>query len=154
MIAKRFSAALKGRQMWLKLKRKYDIDNGAYVLLMPEDDCELNGQALLHIKDLLAHRKARGVIILTNKEWVIKKAKDYSDGIIAVKNISEKDIDNLLSFYELYDFSERLLVVSLTKPFGRKLFGVKGVNGVTVEDLVCICIFLIRDWVSSEVKDG
>ena len=68
MIAGRFKAAMAGRSMWLKLKREYDIDNGVYVLLMPEDDRELNEQALLHIDDLVAYRKAWGVVILTDKE--------------------------------------------------------------------------------------
>jgi hypothetical protein len=150
MIAKRLGAAMAGRSMWLRLKRIYDVDNGVYVLLMPEDDHELNEQALLHINDLVAYRKARGVIILTDKRRIIETARTYSDKILAVETVSEKEIDNLLSFFELYAFTERLLIVSLTRPYGSKLFNMAGIQGVTKEDLVCLCIYVIRDWKSAE----
>ena len=146
MMAKRLKAAFAGRSMWLKLKREYDIDDGVYALLMPEDDQELNEQALKHIEDLVAYRKARGVVILTDKQWIVDSAGDYSDKILAVKRISQAEIDGLLSIYVLYEFTEHLLIVSLTKPYGRKLFNTVGTLGVTKEELVCLCIFVIRDW--------
>jgi hypothetical protein len=154
MIANRLAAALSGRSMWLKLARKYDIDSGKFVLLMPEDDRELNEQALRHIPDLLEYRRGTGVIILTDKAWIIENAKSYCDKILEIIEISAKEIDNLLSFYELYAFTERLCVVSLTKPFGSKLHNTLGVDGVTMEDIVCLCIFLIRNWTSAEAESG
>jgi hypothetical protein len=154
MIVKRLGAALSGRAMWLKLKRKYDVDSDVYVLLMPEDDRELNEQALLHIDDLIAHRRARGVVILTDKEWVMENAAAFSTGILAVDAVSEKEIDAMLSFFELYAFTERLLIVSLTRPYGSKLHNTVGIHGVTKEDLVCLCIFLIRDWLGAEGGGG
>jgi hypothetical protein len=154
MIGKRLSAALSGRTFWLKLTRKYYAENGIFVLLMPEDDRELNELALLHIGDLLTYRKASGVVILTDKTWIIENAETYSKQIIAVEKISKKEIDNLLSFYELYAFTERLCVVSLTKPFGSKLHNALGAEGVTKEDIVCLSIFLIRDWTNSEGESG
>ena len=154
MIAKRLKAALSGRSMWLKLRQKYDVDNNIYVLLMPEDDLELNEQALLHIEDLVVYRRARGVIILTDNKWIIENAKTYSDKILSVLESSQKEIDDLLSFYELYAFTERLLIVSLTKPFGRKLQNTLGVQGITKEDLVCLSILLIRNWESAETRNG
>ena len=154
MIAKRIRAALAGRSFWLKLKNKYDIDNGIYVLLMPEDDRELNEYALKHIDNLVAHRNARGIITLTNQQWIIESAATYSEKIIAVKSLTDKEIDTLISFYELYAFSERLLIVSLTKPHGSKLYNTVGIHGVSKEDLVCLCCFLMRNWTSKEAKDG
>jgi hypothetical protein len=154
MILSTMSKALRGRSMWLKLKRKYDIDNGLFVLLMPEDDKELNEQALRHIGDLLTYRRATGVVILSDQTWVIENAETYSDKILAVKRVSAKASDNLLSFFELYAFTERLLIVSLTKPYGSKLHNTVGIQGATKEDLVCLSIFLIRNWTSSGVEDG
>jgi hypothetical protein len=154
MIAKRLGAALSGRRIWLKLKRKYNVDNDLYVLLMPEDDRELNEQALLHIDDLIAYRRARGVVILTDREWVMENAAAFSAGILAVNAVSEKEIDAVISFFELYAFTERLLIVSLTRPYGSKLLSTVGIHGVTKEDLVCLCIFLIRDWPGAEGDDG
>ncbi|GHV51069.1 hypothetical protein FACS1894216_04390 [Synergistales bacterium] len=155
MILKRLSAAFAGRSFWMNLKREYDVDNGVYVLLMPEDDQELNEQALRHIGDLLEYRRAAvGVVILSDKAWVLDNAGAYSDKILAVREVSAKIIDNLLSFLELYAFSERLLVVSLTKPYANNLHEMLGIHGVTKEDLVCIAIFIMRSWTSAEAGDG
>ena len=154
MIAKRLAAALAGRSIWLKMKKKHDVDNGAYVLLMPEDDRELNELALLHVDDLVKHRRARGVIILTDKQWIIETAMEYSQNILAIEKLSEKEIDSIFSFFELYAFTERLLFISLTRPYGSKLYKTLGVNGVAKEDLVCLCLFLIRDWTSTGGGDG
>jgi hypothetical protein len=154
MIAKQLCAALAGRSMWLRLKHEYDVDNGVYVLLMPEDDHELNEQALRHIDDLAAYRRARGVVILTGNPWIIENAVTYSDKILAVNKITVTEIDHLLSFFELYAITERLLVVSLTKPYGSKLHITVGIQGVTKEDLVCLCIFRIRNWAGAEVRNG
>jgi hypothetical protein len=150
MIAKRIKAAFAGRAFWLKLKKEYDIDNGVYVLLMPEDDPELNELALLHIDDLVNHRKARGIIILTDQQQVMDAEQAHSDSILKLIEMTGSEIDNLLSFFELYAFTERLLIVSLTRPYGSKLYNTLGIQGVTKEDLVCLCIFLIRDWTSAE----
>jgi len=146
MMLKRFCAAMTGRRIWLRLKRIYQIDKGLYVLLMPESDQELNDQALRHIDDLIAHRRARGVLILTCDEWVMKNAKEYCSEIVEVLQISCRKVEQLLSAYEFYNFSERFLVVSLIRPYGRNLFQAVGVNGVTKEDLICLGIFLIRNW--------
>jgi hypothetical protein len=146
MIVRRLAATLAGRSMWLRLKRKYDVDDGVYVLLMPEDDEELNEQALSHIDDLVRHRRARGVVILTDNAHIKTNARAYSAKILDVCPCSPAQADKLLAFYEFYNFLERLLVVSTTKPFGRGLYKAQGVNGITKEDLVCLGILLIRDW--------
>lgn len=146
MLWTRFRSAMAGRRIWLKIKRKYDIDNGVYALLMPEDDRELNEQALRHIDDLVRHRRASGVLVLTDDEWVKEHAKSYSDSIVDVVACPAATADRLLSFYEFYRFSERLLIVSLSRPYGNKAWLSIGKNGVTVEDVVCLGIFCIRSW--------
>jgi hypothetical protein len=146
MIWNRLRSALAGRRVWLKIKKKYDVDNGVYVLLMPEKDKELNEQALRHIDDLVKHRSARGVIILTDNEWVKQYAAACSSNIIDIIACPPEMANKLLSFYELYRFSERLQVVSLDKPYGNRAWRAVGAQGVTVEDIVCLGIFYIRSW--------
>ena len=152
MMLKRLAAALTGRAFWLKLDRIYKInDGGLYVLLIPENDPELNRQALRHIDDLIAYRRAGGVLILTDQPWVLEHAPGCSEKLSAVRQVSEREIDNLLSFYEMYEFTERLLTVSLHRPYGRMVHKAVGIHGITKEDVVCICIYQIRDWKPAEV---
>lgn len=148
---KRLCAAWRGRSFWLKLDREYKINSaGLYVLLMPEDDRELNEQALRHIDEMTAFRRAEGVVILTNQPWVLEHAPGCSEKLVAVRQVSEREIDKLLSFYEMYEFTERLLTVSLHRPYGRMVHKAVGVHGITKEDIVCLCIYQIRDWKPAE----
>jgi len=52
----------------------------------------------------------------------------------------------LLSYYELCRFSEYVTIVSLTKPFGNMLYKALGVDNTTLHELVCLCIFGMRNW--------
>ncbi|MDR2554235.1 MAG: hypothetical protein LBC64_02295 [Fibromonadaceae bacterium] len=156
MIFKFFKAsfsALIGRRQWFKIKKKYDIENGKYVLLMPENDRELNETALKHVDDLLKYRKGKSVLILSTDNWVLENAKNFSNNILDVVKITEKQMDNYCYYYYYY-FSERFLIVSFTKPYGNVLFKADGINRVTKEDLICLGIFLIRSWESKEECHG
>jgi len=139
-----------GRRQWLKIKKKYDIEKGKYLLLMPESDVEFNETALKHIDDLLQYRKGKSAVILTTDNWVFENAKNFSNNIIDVVKITEKQAD----YHYYYLFSERFLVVSLDKPYGNTLLNAVGVNGITKEDLICLGIFLMRSWESLEETHG
>lgn len=145
--------ALIGRRQWLKIKKKYDIENGKYVLLMPENDRELNETALKHIDDLLKYRKGKSVLILTKDNWVLENAKSFSNNITDVAKTTEKQMDSYC-YYHYYCFSERFLIVSFTKPYGNVLFRANDVNGITNDDLICLGIFLMRNWESKEECNG
>lgn len=146
MMWKRFCSMLDGRRVWIRIKKRYDVEHGVYVLLMPEDDQVLNEQALRHIEDLIGYRSARGVVILTKFAWIKEYAAAYTTHILGVVECTSKTIDNLLIFYEFYRFSERLLVVSLTKPYGNKAWKAIGIRGISKEDMVCLAILGIRNW--------
>jgi nitrate reductase beta subunit len=138
MIIKRIFEALSGRRYWLKLKRKYKLEKGYYALLMPDADEELNSECLRHIDDMLKYKKGKGVIILTNQNI---KSDRYN-----VLNITENELNNLLSYYQICNFSESFVIVSLKLPLGNDLEKAISVNGITKEDVVCLSIFCIRSF--------
>ena len=138
-------AAYRGRRLWAGLERKYDVDQGMYVVLMPEDDAELNAVALGHVEDLVADRRARGVVVVHSGA-----APQRSAGIAGIESWTGRRIDALIAFYELHNFSDRLLIVSLTKPFGNGLHRLLGRQGVTKEDLVCLGCFRLRGYGMAE----
>ncbi len=145
-MVKALIAAWRGRALWIRLRERYEIDNGAYVVAFVEDDRALNGVALAHIGDLIADRRARGVVIVTDQEWVAERAAKGTDGVLAVVVLSARQIESLLSFYELYQFSPRIFFVSLTRPCENFLSRMVDVNGLTLEDLVCLSMYRIRGW--------
>jgi hypothetical protein len=130
----------------MRLRKRYDIDSGAYVVAFVEDDHALNEVALARVQDLIADRKARGVVVVTNQEWVAEEAGKETNGILAVEFLAEREIEFLISFYELYQFTPRLFFVSLTRPSENRIWKMVGVRDLTLEDLVCLSMYRIRGW--------
>jgi hypothetical protein len=144
-VLRRIYAAYRGSRLWAGLERKYEVDQGMYVVLMPEDDAELNAVALGHVADLVADRRARGVVLVHSGA-----APAGSAGIVGTESWTGRRIDALIAYHELHNFSDRLLIVSLTKPFGNGLHHLLGRQGVTKEDLVCLGCFRLRGYGMAE----
>lgn len=150
-MVKRLITAWRGRALWIRLRKRYGIDNGAYVVAFVEDDPALNEVALARVQDLIADRRAGGVVVVTDQEWVAEQAGRQTDGVLAVEVLPNRDIERLLSFYELYQFTPRLFFVSLTRPYGNRLWQMVDVNGLTLDDLVCLSMYRIRGWAGQGV---
>lgn len=151
MIAGRLIAAWRGRALWLRVRKRHEIDNGAYAVAFMEDDPVLNEVALARIADLIADRRARGVVVVTDQVWVAGQIGEDTDGILGVEVLTDREIDALLSYYELCRFSARIFFVSLTRPYANHLWRMAGVNGLTLDDLVCLSMYCIRGWAGEEV---
>jgi hypothetical protein len=146
-------AAVRGRRLWVTLRRRYRIDDGLYVVVMPDSDEELNGLALQHVPDLIADRRGRGVVVVTSDPPTAQRALSV-DGVVGVEEVSAAGLDRLVSLVELYRFSDRLLVVSLTRPWPRKLHAMVGVDGLTLEDVVCLGMLVMRSWSDAAATPG
>jgi hypothetical protein len=147
----RLISAWRGRALWMRLRKRYDVDNGAYVVAFVADEDALNEVALAHVQDLIADRQARGVVVVTDQKRVAEQAGEAADGVLAVELLADREIEFLLSFYELYQFTPRLFFVSLTRPYGNRLWKMVGVNGLTLDDLVCLSMYRIRGWAGQGV---
>ena len=146
--------AFRGRMRWMKIKRKYSIDNsGIYVLMFPDSDRDFNTAALANIDEFLNYRKGNGVIILTTDEWVAQNAKEFSDRITAVEQITQQDFFYYHSYYYYYGFSEQFIMVSLDGEHGKRLALVENVRGITKEDMACMGLYIIRSWNKTGTRD-
>jgi hypothetical protein len=125
------------------------MDQGVYVLLLPEDDAELNAAALGRIEDLVADRRAQGVVVVRDCSFEAGDAwaaADASASIVGVESWTASQIDALMAFHELCSITDRLLIVSLTRPFGNGLHRLLGRQGVTKEDLVSLGCLRLRSY--------
>ena len=73
-----------------------------------------------------------------------------NDTEIIVKKLSVEEMDSLVLLYGLYRFSEKVVIVSLTKPYDTGAERFLGVHGTTTEDLLRYDIFNIDDMTVSE----
>lgn len=147
--------AYRGKRLWAGLERKYEVDQGVYVVLMPEDDAELNAAALGHMEDLVGDRRARGVVLVLDESLPRPRlsgsagpeaAPERLPGVVGIESWTGVQIDALLAYWELHNFSDRFLVVSLSRPFGNGLHHLVGRQGITKEDLVCLGCLRLRSY--------
>jgi hypothetical protein len=144
LMLRQIYAAYQGGRLWARLARKYKIEQGVYVLLMPEDDAELNAAALDHVEVLVADRHARGVVLVHDGSLSVP---EHSAGIVGTERWTRRQIDALIAFYEADNgFTNRLLVVSLTKPFGNNLHRLLERQGITKTDLLCLGCLRLRSY--------
>ncbi len=146
MIVGRVLSAWRGRRLWLALERRYSINDGLYVLVFPDDDSALNASALGHVGTLIDERRARGAVVVTSVAAVAGQARETA-GVHAVDLVASRAVDGLIALAELGDFSPRIMIVSLDRPHGRRLRRLVGHGGVTLEDVVCVALLRIRNWV-------
>jgi len=149
--------ALHGRKRWMKIKRKYGIDkNNGYVIMMPDSDREFNEFALRNLDNFLNYRKGNSAVILTTDEWVASNAKCFSERIAATELITQYDYHcySFYHYYYYYGFSERFIMMSLQGAYGKRLALAESMNGITKEDMLCLGLYIIRNWTRALERDG
>lgn len=114
-----------GRELWLK----ENFDKYDYVLVLPEDDNKLNNLILSVCNELN-----------TENGIILAKTKLNDD----VRVSSEYEINSIIKLYELYEFTDKLIIGSFTKPKGRRSLNLLNIDDVTLKEIVEITIFNLK----------
>lgn len=146
LLIERRSQAEKGRDFWLSLVEEYKITTKEYVLLLPPDTPKYHEPALKNLEEFLVKKGAERAIVLyvgeaSDESEYEKKISAYSAYIKDVKNIHREDYENLIRFYCLYEFTDRLVIASLEEPDGRLGKNMVGKKGLTLEDVVKVTLY-------------
>ena len=138
MLEQEFILAGEGKHCWEEIEMEHKAD---LYILFPHKEDSYNYYALLHMDKFIESKKADKTVLLF-ADRVIEKALPYFvKREVECKLITEHEVDAILKYYALYEFTSRLTIISLTRPYdtcGENLIGVKG---VTKEDLLCFDIF-------------
>ncbi len=138
---KRFFSALAGRAIWLRIKRKFRVGAESILVIMPEDDDGLNAIALDNLEILLASRKLRMAAIVSRSDKVKRAVEELDCAAMAGGG---RDVDYLLSYYELCRFTDSIVIASMSEPNGNKLGVALDKADFTEEELIRICCYGIR----------
>lgn len=143
MLINNLFKAYQGRIIWNHIERKYNAD--CYIL-MPHIQEDFNYYALLHLNKYMKSRNAKNVVILCCDERVLRSYTYFNiNEVIKTIKISEKKAEKLLKYYALYEFTTKLTIISLTKPYNTCGENLLGVKGVTKEDLLCFDIYRFNE---------
>lgn len=135
LLDKSIEMAYKGREDWINLISEYNIGDRDYVVLFPKIDRAVNDIAVKYVKKLTEKGK---VLLLTHDDNLLN-ISDIKG--VSAKFYSREDAENLMKFYALYQFTDRLIIVSLDEPEGRTGKNLTGINGITLEELIAVGIF-------------
>lgn len=139
LLEQRLLEARNGRYLWLDLKSQYNLDDSAYVLLIPDADEDIGHLIEGFIKYIKKKHGHTGLIVVPEK--IQQKLLLYckKSGQLEIHTCTKKQVDELIRFYCMYQFTGNLLIASLTKPDGRRgelLVGKKGMGRQEILDMV------------------
>lgn len=130
--------AYKGREDWIRLISEYNIGDRDYVVLFPKIDREINDIAVKYVERLTEN----GNVLLLTHDDVLLNMNEIKG--LNTKFYSREDAENLMKFYALYQFTDRLIIVSLDEPEGRTGRNLAGKKGITLEEIIALGIFGVQ----------
>lgn len=139
LLEQKIEEAKAGRSFWLDLKSQYNLNASDYVLLIPdmnEDIKHLIECFLIYIKKKHGNT---GLVVVPQKIQQNILINCVESDKLQLHICTEKQIEELMRFYCMYQFTSNLLIASLTKPDGRRgelLVGKKGFKRQEILDMV------------------
>lgn len=135
-----YKMSLNGRECWLYFKDKYNLRIEDYIILFPDDEETLNQVAASQLTDFLKRKFAKKALVLCVNSEVKKVIENFIEVNIPSEIISEKDMQNLLKYYRLVQFTKNIVIISTEEPFGND--HIIGKDGITAEDYIRDAIYV------------
>lgn len=146
-IARNLTAARHGKRKYKKILKSFhkqvlsNIDDPtSAIFLFPSSDNEVNYYGLLYLEEYLFRTNKTEYAVITSNRIVYNACKKCSKNP-DIYLWSDSDINDLISYYKLYPFDNRIIIVSLDTPAGRRASNLVGVKTLTKEMLVAIGIY-------------
>ena len=111
------------------------------VVLFPSTDEEVNEISLKYTRKLAENKEK--IIVLTHDKQIISRAAEFEENISVVE-YSREEAEDLMRFYCLYQFTDKLIIASVTEPEGRKGSGLIGHKGISLEEVIAVGVFGMR----------
>ncbi|MCM3389800.1 hypothetical protein M3649_16900 [Ureibacillus chungkukjangi] len=130
--------AAKGREVWLNKLNALDINIDDTFILILNNESEFNYYALLYLNNIAKQNKAH---LLTTDVNVYKAYTYFTDSIDSCLFLSEDEAQAILSFYNLYMFTDKLFILSSTYPNGRTGYNLFLNGKIDIEEFISVGIY-------------
>lgn len=138
-----FFKAKIGEKIWEKISKQ----NGAQLyVIMPENDDEYNYYALLYLDEYMSRKKVKTATIICSDRMIQEAIPAFTKNS-EVHSIcfSNFRMEYLIKYYALYEFSSKVTIISLKKPYDTYGENLLGFKGVTKETLLCFDIYRFNE---------
>ena len=125
---------------WILLQEnlKLEVGKNNKVILFPKETQLIYEAGLKYLDTFVMRHDIDKAYVVYVDEFIGDTLDEYSKNTFVKKQISETQMNRLITLYSLYPMEDKVTVVSLDKPFMRWGSKLKGVKGVTEEQLIAI----------------
>lgn len=141
-LEKEFRHALSGREVWLKIKKKYEFTNEFGIVLFPSENQDLNTEAAALLPSYKSRAALKKVVAVTCRKSAACLLSCLAEENIEYEMLGQEEMEDLLGYYRLVSFCAHVIVVSLDKPYCEKHFLTE--TGITLENFVKNAIYRVR----------
>lgn len=138
--------AEKGRAFWIKLMESTSSGEVTYVILIPDGDIRDAYLSLFFLEDFIREKNARSVLILSANATVREAAPLFCNRIRDIIAVDRETEEAILAFYCLYEFSNRLIIASLSEPQGRRGAGLVRTGIVCYAETFAVIVYGLSRW--------
>lgn len=135
-----FQLALSGREVWIRLKETYKINEYCFLVLCPSDEILLNKAAMENLDEFLKRKYIKRAVVVSIYTDIRRLCEDSKQAEIQFVCISQEEMEGILKYYRLTQFTQNIVVISLEEPFGNG--NIIGKEGITLEDYVRNAIYV------------
>lgn len=153
-------AAIRGKKIYKEILKKFHEEKmrkindwGSAVLLFPSHDDEINYYGLTYLDEFLFRSNIKRLAIITSDEKVIQASTELFPQNNDIYLVNDTDMDDILFYYRLYSFDNRIKIVSLIEPLGRKADNLIGVKEITKEMIIAIGIYCLIPFERMTIKN-
>ncbi|MCL2698895.1 MAG: hypothetical protein FWE68_01135 [Defluviitaleaceae bacterium] len=145
-VVKSIEQAKRGRELWLELVKRHNIANGDYVILFPATsamDDEWNRYGALYLDAFLDANNSNRALALCCDEKTAACVTRHSKKAEPIA-VSREDSENLTALYNLYMFTNNLIIFSPDEPTGRRGSAIAGKKEITFEEVAAIGVYGLK----------
>lgn len=149
-VEEKLQLAQKGRNWWLSFTDQYNIIGQDFVVLIPSHENKEIYAALQYITQLYETKKVQRLYLITQQKIIEKLYPLFTVEVEKCLVVSPEEMDQILSLYALYPYTDRLAVASLTLPKGRTFQNLIGKRDMTIDEIMSIGIYQNKTFVNVE----
>lgn len=138
VIALKKQSALKGRELWISIKNDFEVDDESYLVILPTDEKKLNESTINNLTYFITRKYIKKIVLVVKDNIADQRMRKIAEVVPCV--ITNKNMDDLISYCRLQQFFRNTVVVSMDEPFGTR--GIVGKQGITLDDYVRDAIFV------------
>lgn len=125
-------AVIRGKLAWNGLRKSLNITQERYVIICLHKEGKIIKDYLDNLPRIIEQKRMERPIILTDDFEIVNEYGDRSDCLVLF--LDTQKIDDVVKYYLLREFKERIVIVSLNAPFGS--YGLIEAEKVRAEDMV------------------